>query len=119
MGSDGKCVAMPGQRVGGFPAIRSYPVVERYGFIWIWPGDPDKADPAEIPELVWGDNPEWAFGGGLYHVKSDYRLMIVNLMDLTHEHYYHSGSHGQPEIEDGAASSRSKSTGSLTLRHTN
>ncbi|MBA4266545.1 MAG: Rieske (2Fe-2S) protein, partial [Comamonadaceae bacterium] len=38
MGCDGKTVAMPGQRVGGFPAIRSFPVVERYGFIWVWPG---------------------------------------------------------------------------------
>ena len=39
MGCDGKTIAMPGQRVRGFPAIRSYPVVERYGFIWVWPGD--------------------------------------------------------------------------------
>ncbi len=116
MGSDGKCVAMPGQRVGGFPAIRSYPVVERYGFIWIWPGDPDKADPAEIPELVWGDNPEWAFGGGLYHVKSDYRLMIDNLMDLTHETYVHAGSIGQPEIEEAAPTTRIEGNEVITSR---
>lgn len=116
MGSDGKCVAMPGQRVGGFPAIRSYPVVERYGFIWIWPGDPDKADPAEIPDLIWGDNPEWAFGGGLYHVKSDYRLMIDNLMDLTHETYVHAGSIGQPEIEEAAPTTRIEGNEVITSR---
>ena len=39
MGCDGKTVAMPGQRVRGFPPIRTYPVIERYGFIWVWPGD--------------------------------------------------------------------------------
>ena len=39
MGVDGRCAAMPGQRVGGFPAIRAYPCIERYGFVWIWPGD--------------------------------------------------------------------------------
>lgn len=116
MGSDGKCVAMPGQRVGGFPAIRSYPVVERYGFIWIWPGDPDKADPAEIPDLIWGDNPEWAFGGGLYHVNSDYRLMIDNLMDLTHETYVHAGSIGQPEIEEAAPTTRIEGNEVITSR---
>lgn len=116
MGSDGKCIAMPGQRVGGFPAIRSYPVVERYGFIWIWPGDPDKADPAEIPDLIWGDNPEWAFGGGLYHVKSDYRLMIDNLMDLTHETYVHAGSIGQPEIEEAAPTTRIEGNEVITSR---
>ena len=35
MGCDGKTVAMPGQRVRGFPAIKSYPVEERYGFVWV------------------------------------------------------------------------------------
>ncbi|MDF3835394.1 Rieske 2Fe-2S domain-containing protein, partial [Cupriavidus basilensis] len=46
MGRDGKCAAMTGQRVGGFPSIRSYPAVERYGFVWVWPGDAALGDPA-------------------------------------------------------------------------
>ena len=100
MGCQGKTVAMPGQRVGGFPAIRVYPVVERYGFIWVWTGDAAKADPASIPVFEFFDNPAWAYGGGLYHVKADYRLMIDNLMDLTHETYVHSTSIGQPEIDE-------------------
>ncbi len=100
MGCDGKTIAMPGQRVEGFPAIRSFPVQERYAFIWIWPGDKDKADPALIPVLEWHDNPAWAYGGGRYHVKADYRLMVDNLMDLTHETYVHAGSIGQQEIDE-------------------
>src|SRR5207244_9593003 len=32
MGSEGKAVSMPLQRVHGFPAIRVYPAIERYGF---------------------------------------------------------------------------------------
>jgi vanillate monooxygenase len=100
MGCDGKTVSMPGQRVGGFPAIHSYPVEERYGFVWIWPGDASKADQALIPHMEWYDNPEWAYGGGLYHVKADYRLMVDNLMDLTHETYVHSTSIGQKEIDE-------------------
>ncbi|WP_298232877.1 aromatic ring-hydroxylating dioxygenase subunit alpha [uncultured Azohydromonas sp.] len=100
MGCEGKAIAMPGQRVRGFPCIKSYAVVERHGFIWVWPGEKDKADPALIPELHWANNPEWAYGGGLYHVKADYRLMIDNLMDLTHETYVHSTSIGQKEIDE-------------------
>ena len=100
MGCDGKTIAMPGQRVRGFPAIKSYPVEERNGFIWIWPGDKDKADMALIPKMPWHDNPAWAYGGGLYHVKADYRLMIDNLMDLTHETYVHATSIGQAEIDE-------------------
>ena len=60
MGVEGKCSGMPGQRVGGFPAIRRFPAVERYGFIWVWPGDAALADPAKIHHLEWAENPEWA-----------------------------------------------------------
>jgi vanillate O-demethylase monooxygenase subunit len=100
MGCEGKAIHMPGQRVRGFPCIKSYAVVERHGFIWVWPGEKDHADPALIPELHWANNPEWAYGGGYYHVKSDYRLMIDNLMDLTHETYVHATSIGQKEIDE-------------------
>ena len=100
MGCDGRTVAMPGQKVHAFPAIKSYPVEERYGFIWVWPGDPAQADKALIPHQEWHNNPEWAFGGGLYHIDCDYRLMVDNLMDLTHETYVHAGSIGQKEIDE-------------------
>jgi vanillate O-demethylase monooxygenase subunit len=50
--------------------------------------------------LEWADNPEWAYGGGLFHIECDYRLMIDNLMDLTHETYVHSSSIGQKEIDE-------------------
>ena len=78
----GKSVSMPGQRVQGFPKAKSFPVVERYGFIWVWPGDADKADPATIHHLPWANNPEWAYGGGLYHTACDYSLMIDNRTTL-------------------------------------
>ncbi len=100
MGCDGRTVAMPGQRVRGFAPIRAYPAVERHGFVWVWPGNAAKTDEALIPHLHWADHPEWAYGGGLYHVKADYRLMIDNLMDLTHETYVHATSIGQPEIDE-------------------
>lgn len=100
MGCDGKVVSMPMQRVERFPCVKHYPVVERHGFIWVWPGESTLADESLIPDLHWSNNPNWAYGGGLYHVKSDYRLMIDNLMDLTHETYVHSDSIGQDEIDE-------------------
>ncbi len=100
MGCDGKTVSMPGQRVRNFPAIKSFPAVERYGFIWVWPGDPAKADAALLPQFEFFDNPAWAYGGGVYHIQCDYRLMIDNLMDLTHETYVHATSIGQKEIDE-------------------
>lgn len=100
MGCDGKVVAMPGQRVRGFPPVKSYAVVERHGFVWVWPGEQGAADPALIPALHWADNPEWAYCGGYFHIKASHLLMIDNLMDLTHETYVHSTSIGQKEIDE-------------------
>jgi vanillate monooxygenase len=116
MGCDGKTIAMPGQRVRGFPAIRSYPVIERHGFVWVWPGDAAKADAAKIHPLPWAENPEWAYGGGLYHIACDYRLMIDNLMDLTHETYVHATSIGQKEIDEAAPVTKTEGDEVVTSR---
>ncbi|PMS16831.1 Rieske (2Fe-2S) protein [Trinickia dabaoshanensis] len=112
----GKCASMPCQRVGGFPATRRFAAVERYGFVWVWPGDADLADPAAIHPLEWADNPEWAYGGGLYHIACDYRLMIDNLMDLTHETYVHASSIGQAEIEESAPQTKTEGDTVVTSR---
>jgi vanillate O-demethylase monooxygenase subunit len=114
MGGDGKCVGMPGQRVR--PTIKSFPAVERYGFVWVWPGEKKLAEGTRIPHLHWADNPGWAYGGGLYHVACDYRLMIDNLMDLTHETYVHAGSIGQREIEEAAPTTRVEGESAITSR---
>jgi vanillate monooxygenase len=116
MGHDGKAVAMPGQRVRGFPAIRTFPVAERYGFVWVWTGDPTLADPAQIHHLHWAESPEWAYGGGLYHVHCDYRLMIDNLMDLTHETYVHASSIGQKEIDEAPPKTKTENDTVVTSR---
>ncbi|MFM2060150.1 MAG: hypothetical protein RLY71_4535, partial [Pseudomonadota bacterium] len=117
MGCEGRTLAMPGQRVRGFPAIRSYPVVERYGFIWVWPGDAAQADPAAIHHLHWHGDPQWAYGGGLYHIGCDYRLMIDNLMDLTHETYVHASSIGQKEIDETPCKTSVEGDTVITSRH--
>lgn len=116
MGCDGKTVSMPGQRVQGFPRIRSYPVVERHGFVWVWPGASELANPADIHHLEWADNPEWAYAGGLYHIRCDYRLMVDNLMDLTHEAYVHTTSIGQKEIDETPVATRTEGDTVITSR---
>ncbi len=119
MDCHGKAVSMPMQRVGGFPCIRSYPVEERHGFVWIWPGDAALADVSAIPDLPWADDPEWAFGGGLYHIQCSYRLMIDNLMDLTHEAYVHAGSIGQDEIDQSPVKTHLEGNQVVTSREMN
>lgn len=96
----GHAASMPGQYLSRFPVVKTYPMIERHGFVWVWPGDAAQASAQAIPDLFWADNPEWAYGGGLYHIACDYRLMVDNLMDLTHETYVHASSIGQREIDD-------------------
>ncbi len=117
MGCRGEAIGMPGQRVKGFPPIRSFPVLERYGFIWVWPGDPARADPDKLHPLPWAENDGWAFGGGRFHIACDYRLMIDNLMDLTHETYVHASSIGQKEIDEAPVRTKTLPDEVVSSRH--
>ncbi|MEO8856027.1 MAG: aromatic ring-hydroxylating dioxygenase subunit alpha [Burkholderiaceae bacterium] len=119
MGCEGRALGMPGQRVRGFPAIRKYPALERHGFIWVWPGDAALADPAKLHPLAWSEDPEWAFGGGMYHVNCGYRLMIDNLMDLSHETYVHANSIGQKEIDETPTNTKTTGDEVVTSRFMN
>jgi vanillate O-demethylase monooxygenase subunit len=116
MGRDGKTDSMPKQRVQGFPCVHAYPVEEHNGFIWIWPGDPALANSDEIPEFTWNNTPAYGFGGGRFHIKCDYRLMIDNLMDLTHETYVHATSIGQKELDEAPVSTKMENGQVITSR---
>jgi vanillate O-demethylase monooxygenase subunit len=87
--------------------------------VWVWPGEAAKADPALLPALAWAEDPAWAFGGGLFHVKCDYRLMVDNLMDLTHEKYVHATSIGQQELDEVPAHTTAEGDVVITRREMN
>ena len=97
----GGCVEVPAEGVSARNLkVQTYPLVERYRYVWIWIGDAEKADPAKLPNLWPCETKGWTFDGGHYFIKADYRLAIDNLMDLTHETHVHASSIGQPEIMD-------------------
>jgi vanillate O-demethylase monooxygenase subunit len=80
--------------------VRAYPVVEKHRFVWVWPGDPAKADPALVPDMHWNDDPAWAGDGKMIRVACDYRLVVDNLMDLTHETFVHGSSIGNRAVAE-------------------
>jgi len=100
VGCDGRAIEMPisTERVHKSICTKAYLTAERHRFVWVWIGDNDKADPSLIPNFWPCSTPGWTFDGGYNHIKCDYRLVIDNLMDLTHETYVHQGSIGQQEI---------------------
>ena len=65
----GRCTFMPSQdTVNPAAKVRSYPVLERHRFVWVWTGDPAAADPDRVPDLHWNDDPAWAGDGRLIEV---------------------------------------------------
>lgn len=99
--AQGRCTAMPSQEtLNPAACVKSYPVIEKHRFVWVWPGDSALADPDLVPDLHWNDDPAWAADGKVIHVKCDYRLVLDNLMDLTHETFVHNGSIGNDAVAE-------------------
>ncbi|MEW2357101.1 aromatic ring-hydroxylating dioxygenase subunit alpha [Spirillospora sp. NPDC029432] len=98
-GADGVCAAVPGQaRVPRTARLKTYPVVERDSFVWIWIGDPAKADAARIPRAPWLDSPDYTTVSGMEPLQARFGLLVDNLLDLSHETYLHGGYIGTPEV---------------------
>lgn len=65
--------------------LRHYPVRERYGLVWIFPGDPAIADSVPLPEVLHADGPEeWASLRFDYTWKAHHHMVMDNLCNLTH-----------------------------------
>lgn len=91
----GRCVRVPGtESVPANLKVRSYPVAERYGAVWVWTGNPELADETKIFKCDLLD-PEGGNGHKFYfHVKSNYLYINDNLSDLLHQAYLHNPSFG-------------------------
>lgn len=96
--ASGKCVEIPGQdMIPGSMRVKTYPLVERSKWIWIWMGDPDRADPALIPDTHWLDDAEWRSLEGYTHYETNYLLIADNLLDLAHLPFVHPSTLGGSE----------------------
>jgi phenylpropionate dioxygenase-like ring-hydroxylating dioxygenase large terminal subunit len=73
-----------------------YPVIERFGHIWVWYGDPANADPALMPDIPFlpyeRAQPSYARGVNFFH--STYELVLENILDLTHVDFVHGSFRG-------------------------
>lgn len=97
-GADGACIKVPGQALPPRGArVRSYPLVERHRFVWIWMGDPARADPSLIPDFHTNDAPGWAAASARMPVKANYLLLVENLLDLSHVGFVHKGTIGSDD----------------------
>lgn len=105
-GPAGGCVANPHGPITKALRVRSYPVAERYQQIWLWMGDPAKADASLIPDFSFLDDaalrPLW----GYMRTKAHYELMSDNIMDLGHIEFLHPDTLGSEAIRNAKTASR-------------
>ncbi|MBT6275762.1 MAG: aromatic ring-hydroxylating dioxygenase subunit alpha [Chromatiales bacterium] len=107
--ADGRCVEVPGMdRPPGAAKVRSYPVVEKNKWVFVWMGDAQAADENMLPDNFSNGSDEWKNIPGYMHYDTPYLLICDNLLDFSHLSYVHEKSLGgsteialaRPDIEE-------------------
>lgn len=79
--------------------VRAYPVREAYGLVFVFPGDPQKAEATALPELPEFDSARHRTMTFSRTVRCHYSFMHENLLDMNHQ-FLHRGILGkiQPRL---------------------
>ncbi len=95
---DGVCSEIPGQDlIPPNSRVRSYPVIERHGWVWVWMGDAEAVDDTMIPPIVGPDDGTYLLGKGDLDYKAQAYLIWDNLLDFSHLAYVHPTSFNATE----------------------
>ncbi len=96
--ADGKCVQIPSNEVSTpIPKkanVNSYPVQEKYGFIWLFYGDLPTEQRPPIPPLPEFNNPHLHRSFLNSPVNTHYTRVVENALDVSHVPIVHANSFG-------------------------
>ncbi len=114
----GACTRVPGaERIPHVACVRSYPVEERYGLVWVWMGEAAKADPAEIFRVEHFGDPSWGVNRGeSMTINCNYLYMTDNLLDPSHVAWVHQSSFASSACEETPLETTVKSDGVVVWR---
>lgn len=94
----GTCVSIPSQPSGNIPSratLTAFPICEQDGVVWIWPGDPDRSTTVRPPRTIEiGSEAFDTVPSEVRTVRANYRLLIENVLDITHFYPLHEGNIG-------------------------
>ena len=100
-GSGGECSHIPqltkDAKIPERACIKSYPVVECQGMVWIWAGEAQDAREELIPTLADLDRAEFVTADKMHEYPCDQFRVIENLLDPAHLEILHDGSQGKKE----------------------
>lgn len=114
----GRCTRVPGStRVPPSARVRSYPTESRYGLVWIWMGEPARADRTTILNVEHWGQPGWGRNsGGSMSVACSYLYITDNLLDPSHVAWVHRSSFGNSACEDEPVQTRDQPSGITAYR---
>ncbi|KAI5072663.1 hypothetical protein GOP47_0012769 [Adiantum capillus-veneris] len=85
---EGQCVKIPqlpeGAKIPSAACVRSYPVHDSQGVIWVWMGTKNKADVKTIPHFDQYDDPNNVEFASVHFLPYDHSILLENLMDPAH-----------------------------------
>lgn len=85
-GRSGRCIDVPYLGKGKLPnGVRTYPCREQAGLVFIFPGDPAKAETTPLPDLSRSVDPAYKTRRFGRPVGCHYSFMHENLMDMNHQ----------------------------------
>ena len=119
--SAGRCIEIPGQpQIPPDAKVRTYPVIERWNFIWLWMGDPAKRDDSLLPGWQCIDDPKLTttMGNGCeaLPMKCNWQLNNDNLLDLIHVVYVHPGTLGGAGLDNNPVTTKRLANGVHMMR---
>ena len=83
--ADGSCVRVPTQTEIPYDArVRSFPVREQDGFVWVWFAAPGLAGLRKPPSVSWLVDESWSTLGGAWTTEASFMLLHENFADITH-----------------------------------
>jgi len=92
-GADGDCLRIPTLREGApipeAARASALPAAQRDGLIWVFAGDPSRADPADIVQHEELSDPTWRSVDMCFDFDLDHELLIENLLDPSHLPFTH------------------------------
>ncbi|MGE3709167.1 MAG: Rieske 2Fe-2S domain-containing protein [Hyphomicrobiaceae bacterium] len=104
--SSGACTHNPhgAKNIPSRAKVTSYTLVEKHQALWIWMGDAALADPGRIPDFTVLDAvPEYCSTKlDKIEVAADYKLIIDNLLELSHTCYLQAGTLGNADTIDSS-----------------
>ncbi|NEO86764.1 MAG: aromatic ring-hydroxylating dioxygenase subunit alpha [Spirulina sp. SIO3F2] len=80
---------------------RSYPAAEKYGIVWVFPGDPNLAQEIPLPDVPEYTDPDWLAVPIPGHFQAHFSICNENTMDVFHG-FLHRDIQGwfDPELLD-------------------